>query len=359
MVSYSSWNGQKMHAHKQLITGVLKAELGFEGFVVSDWAAIDQLPGDYKSDVETAVNAGLDMVMIPNAPGQENNYLQFIENLKALVKEGRVPQSRIDDAVHRILRTKLQMGLFAQPFADPAFADSIGSNEHRQIARECVRQSLVLLKNERHTLPLSKQIKHLHVIGKGADDLGIQCGGWTISWQGEPGAVTRGGTTILGGIRQAVGPGVKVTFSANEAEAQQADAIIAVIGELPYAEMKGDRSDLGLSDSDRSLVTKAKASGAPVITVLLSGRPLVLGAALDQSDAFIAAWLPGTEGQGIADVLFADFRPVGKLPHAWPRNNQQAAAGEKTAEPPLFPLGYGLTFPTAHGSPLQASALND
>lgn len=344
MISYSSWNGQKMHGNKYLITDVLKEEIGFEGFTVSDWGAIDQLPGDYKKQIESSINAGLDMVMIPNGPGQRNNYVQFIENLKALVKEGRVSQARIDDAVVRILRVKYEMGLFEQPFTEPALTDRIGSAEHRRVARECVRQSLVLLKNDRNALPLEKKMKRLHVAGKAADDLGIQCGGWTISWQGETGKVTTGGTTILGAIKQTVLPGVEVTFSSDGDGGSGADAIVAVIGETPYAEMKGDRSDLHISASDAALIAKAKEAGAPLITILLSGRPLILGPALEQSDAFVAAWLPGTEGQGVADVLFGDFQPTGKLPHTWPKDNEQAAVGAKASEPPLFPIGFGLGY---------------
>src|ERR1051326_7084783 len=344
MISYSSWNGQKMHGNKYLITDILKRELGFQGFTVSDWAAIDQLPGDYKKQIETSINAGLDMVMIPNGPGQGNNYVQFIENLKVLVKDRGVSQARIDDAVRRILRVKIDMGLFEQPFTEPALTDTIGSVEHRRVARECVRQSLVLLKNEKNALPLEKKLKRIHVIGKAADDLGIQCGGWTISWQGETGKLTPGGTTILAAIRQTVVPGVEVTFSADGSGGLGADAVVAVIGETPYAEMKGDRSDLRVSASDAALIANGKETGAPVITILLSGRPLILGSVLEQSDAFVAAWLPGTEGQGVADVLFGDFYPTGKLAHTWPRNNEQVAAGAKTGEPPLFPIGFGLGY---------------
>ncbi len=318
MVSYSSWNGQKMHGNKHLLTDVLKGELGFRGFLVSDWAAIDQLSPDYKHDVEQSINAGLDMIMIPNGPGKSNNYVEFIQNLKDLVAEGKVPQSRIDDAVRRILRIKFQLGLFQSTATDPALTAAIGSPEHRAVARECVRESLVLLKNNNHALPLSKSIKHLAVIGVGADDLGMQCGGWTIDWQGGRGNVTPGGTTILAAIRKTVSPDTKVTFSPDASGIAGADAIIAVVGELPYAEMKGDRTHLDLAAEDKALIAKAKATGAPVITVLLSGRPLVLNSALDDSAAFVAAWLPGTEGMGVTDALFGDYKFTGKLPRAWP-----------------------------------------
>jgi beta-glucosidase len=346
MVSYSTWNGQKMHGNKHLLTDVLKGELGFKGFLVSDWAAIDQLSNDYKTDIERSINAGVDMVMIPNGPGQKNNYVQFIDLLKELVAEGKVPQARIDDAARRILRVKYKLGVFEHPYADPALTAAVGSAEHRKVARECVLQSLVVLKNTDKALPLSKNLKTLAVVGKAADDLGMQCGGWTISWQGHTGEVVRGGTTILSAVRKAVGPDTKVVFSKDGSGLKGAQAVLVVVGETPYAEMKGDRKDLRLSAKDVALVQKAKQSGAPVVTILLSGRPLVLGAALDASQAFVAAWLPGTEGQGVADVLFGDYKPSGKLPHAWPRTNEQATgpAGKAGAGEPLFALGFGLGY---------------
>jgi beta-glucosidase len=342
MVSYNSWKGQKLHGHKYLLTDVLKAELGFKGFLISDWAAIDQLPGDYRSDIETSINAGLDMVMIPNGPGKENNYVEFVTLLKQLVADGKVSQARIDDAVRRILRAKFQIGLFDHPFASPALLGEIGSAKHRKVARECVRESLVLLKNENSAVPLSRKVKHLAVVGKAADDLGIQCGGWTIDWQGKTGAVTPGGTTILAAIRKAV-PAAQVTYSPDATNLQGAEAIVVVVGEQPYAEMKGDRQDLTLPAEDQALITKAGQAGAPVITILLSGRPLVLGAALEHSRALFAAWLPGTEGDGVADVLFGYYKPSGKLPRHWPRDNNQLTSGKFT-EPPQFPAGFGLSY---------------
>jgi beta-glucosidase len=317
MVSYSSWNGQKMHGNKYLLTDVLKGELGFKGFLVSDWAAIDQLSKNYKQDIELSVNAGIDMVMIPNGPGKQNNYVQFITLLKELVAEGKVPQSRIDDAVKRILTAKFRMNLFENSATDPKLTAAVGSDAHRQVARECVQRSLVLLKNADGALPLSKDVKRLAVVGAAADDLGRQCGGWTISWQGNSGAVTRGGTTILNAIRHTVGPHTEIIFSPDGAAVPKVDAIVVVVGEMPYAEMKGD---------------------SPKITVILSGRPLVLGPAVDVSDAVVAAWLPGTEGQGVADVLFGDFRPSGKLPRPWPGDQGQPDGK------PLFARGFGLTY---------------
>ena len=344
MVSYSSWNGKKMHANKYLLTGVLKQELGFKGFLVSDDAGIDQISPDYKEAVQSAINAGLDMAMIPRGPGHSNNYVEFIKDLKELVAEGKVAQTRINDAVSRILRVKFEMGLFEHPYtSDPALAAAIGSPAHRQVARQCVRESLVLLKNENHTLPLSKKVKHLVVVGGAADDLGIQCGGWTVDWQGRTGEATTGGTTVLAAIRRAVSPETRVTYAPDASGITNADAVIAVVGELPYAEWQGNAASLDLDLGDAALVEKAKTSGAPVTTILLSGRPLIPGSALDNSDAFIAAWLPGTEGQGVADVLFGDYKPTGKLPREWPRSMDQAAANDMTGEP-LFPFGFGLTY---------------
>jgi beta-glucosidase len=358
MVSYSSWNGTKMHGNKYLLTDVLKGELGFKGFLISDWAAIDQLSPDYKSDVASSINAGLDMVMIPNGPGAANNYVEFINDVKELVKEGKIPQSRIDDAVGRILRIKFQMGLFGKTRTDPELTAAVGSAAHRKVARECVRQSLVLLKNAHHALPLSKNVRHLCVMGQAADDLGIQCGGWTISWQGQPGPIIHGGTTILAAIRKTVAPDAKVSYSAVGESEGGADAVLVVIGEMPYAEKNGDRQDLRLSDKDIALISKARETGAPVITVLVSGRPLILDAALELSDAVVAAWLPGTEGQGVADVLFGDYKPTGKLPRAWPVDNQQLSAEGQGGQKPLFPYGFGLTYESraARGATATAQA---
>ena len=313
--------------------------MGFQGFVVSDWAAIDQLPGDYKSDIETSINAGLDMIMIPNGPGRKNNYVEFIQFLRELVDEGRVAPARIDDAVRRILRVKYEMGAFEPKPVDPALTAAIGSAAHRQVARECVRQSLVLLKNDRAALPLSKDLKRLCVVGEAADDLGLQCGGWTIAWQGKSGNVTPGGTTLLQAIRQTVSSNTVVSFSADGSDLEGADAIIVAVAEPPYAEGDGDRTDLRLSPEAGILIRKARLAQAPVVTVLFSGRPLILGEALADSDAFVAAWLPGTEGQGMADVLFGDFKPTGKLPRPWPRAIEGGGGGDA-----LFPFGHGLTY---------------
>jgi beta-glucosidase len=338
MVSYSSWNGQKMHGHKYLLTDVLKGELGFKGFLVSDWSGIDQLPGDYASDMETAINAGLDMIMVPQ------RYKEFIATAKKLVIEGKIPTSRIDDAVRRILRVKVEMGLFERPYTDRALTATIGSEPRRQVARECVRQSIVLLKNEKHTLPLSKTLSRIHVAGKSADDLGYQCGGWTIRWQGAGGNVTVG-TTILQAIKKAVSSTTTVTYSRNGSGAAGAEAGIVVIGEKPYAEGAGDRTDLRLDNEDALAVAAVANAGIPTVVILISGRPLLITGPLDLSDAFLAAWLPGSEGDGVADVLFGDYHPTGKLSHSWPRDMSQIPinVGDATYDP-LFPYGFGLSY---------------
>ena len=346
MVSYNSWNGEKMHGQKHLLTDVLKGELGFKGFLISDYAAIDQLSPDYKADIEKSINAGLDTIMIPNGPGQKNNYIEFITLLKELVQERRVPATRVDDAVRRILAVKYEMGLFEHPFGDPKLLSAVGSAAHRKIARQCVRESLVLLKNDNHVLPLSTKIPSLAVVGQGADNLGMQCGGWTISWQGKTGKVMSGGTTILAGIKQLLGRKTEIFFSSEGTQfGALPGVVIVVIGEQPYAEMKGDRKDLSLAPEDLELIRRAKNSGARVVTVLLSGRPLILGQALELSDALVAAWLPGTEGEGVADVLFGVAKAKGKLPRTWPRNNEQLGPPTQSeSQGALFPYGFGLTY---------------
>jgi beta-glucosidase len=201
----------------------------------------------------------------------------------------------------------------------------------------------VLLKNPTHVLPLKKHYKQIAVVGLGADDIGIQCGGWTIDWQGKPGDVTTGGTTLLAAIKKHVGPDTEVIYSRDGTGLKNPDVTIAVVGEQPYAEFKGDRPDLALSAEDTALIARAKAAGAPVVTVLYSGRPMVLGSALEQSDVFVAAWLPGTEGEGITDALFGDYAPTGKLPRLWPANNDQLCVDRLNGQP-QFPFGYGLTY---------------
>jgi beta-glucosidase len=341
MPSYSSWNGVKSSASKRLLTGILKEELGFDGFLISDYNAIDQIDPDYKKSIGISINAGMDMVMVPD------HYKQFIANLKELVQEGTVPMSRIDDAVTRVLRVKFAMGLMdskRSQLADRSLQKSFGSPEHRQVAREAVRQSIVLLKNRSKVLPLSKSVARIHVAGKSADDIGNQCGGWTIDWQGRSGAVTSGGTTVLAAIKNAAGPATSVTFSRDGSGAAGASVGIVVIGERPYAEGDGDRADLGLAPEDIAAIHTVKAAGVPVVTVLFSGRPMILGGTLDETDALLAAWLPGSEGAGIADVLFGAYKPTGKLSFAWPGSMGQVAVHGGANYKPLFPYGFGLTY---------------
>jgi beta-glucosidase len=280
----------------------------------------------------------MDMVMVPD------HYKEFIDDLKALVKEGTVPMSRIDDAVTRILRVKAAMGLLdpnRSQLADRSLWKSFGSPEHRQVGREAVRQSLVVLKNDGHVLPLAKTAARIAVAGKNGDDIGNQCGGWTIDWQGRSDNVTTGGTTVLAAIKKAA-PHAQVTFAADGTGAAGATVGVVVIGEKPYAEGAGDRTDLALAPEDVKAIDNMKASGVPFVVILFSGRPMILGDSLNKADAFIAAWLPGTEGDGIADVLFGDYKPTGKLSFAWPRAMDQYPHAKDAN--PLFPYGYGLSY---------------
>jgi beta-glucosidase len=340
MPSYSSWNGVKCSASKRLMTEILKEELGFEGFLISDYNALDQLDKDFKKAIEISINAGMDMVMVTD------KYRTYVDNLKASVKEGKVPMSRIDDAVTRILRVKFAMGMMDKnrsQLTDKALQASFGSAEHRLVARDAVRQSLVILKNEKKTLPVSKSLKRIHVGGKNADDIGNQCGGWTIDWQGKSGNTTTGGTTILAAIKGAVSKGTQVTFALDGTGAAGADLGIVVIGEKPYAEMMGDRKELSLAKEDVDAVANMKKAGIPVVVVLVSGRPMAINDVLPQTDAFVAAWLPGTEGQGVTDILFGDHKPTGKLSFNWPKSADQMTADARSKDP-LFKLGYGLRY---------------
>jgi len=340
MPSYSSWNGVKCSGSKHLLREILKNELKFDGFLISDYDAIDEMPGDYKTQIETSANAGMDMFMV------STKYRELYSLLLELARENRVPMSRIDDAVTRILRVKFAMGLMdgRSNLADRKLHASFGSAAHRQVARECVRETLVLLKNDKRVLPASKKLNRIHVAGRSADDIGNQCGGWTISWQGKSGANTTGGTTILKAIRETVSPHTKITFSKDGADAAGADLGIVVIGETPYAEWMGDRQSLELSEEDVAVVDKMKQAGMPLVVVLISGRPLIIDKVIDKADAFVAAWLPGTEGRGVTDVLFGDFKFVCKLSFSWPRSMDQIPinVGDKNYDP-LFKYGYGLT----------------
>ena len=336
MVSYTSWNGLKMHAQKYLLTDVLKGEVGFTGFLVSDWKAIDQIHSDYYTCVVNSINAGLDMVMVPF------DFKTFIEALTRAVENGAIPMSRIDDAVRRILRVKLETCLFSHPFGDEALLDKIGSPEHRTIARETVRASLTLLKNE-EALPLSKNVSSILLAGQAADDLGLQCGGWTVEWQGKPGNHIPG-TTLLQALHKATSADIQYQPNGEFSENETAEIGIVVLAEPPYAEGVGDRANLCLPADDIALVHRVRAHCQKLIVILYSGRPLIITEALPLADAFIAAWLPGSEGDGIADVLFGDYPFTGKLSFVWPRSMDQIplSALQNSPEPPLFPIGFGL-----------------
>ena len=337
MISYSSWNGQKLHGHQYLITTVLKGELGFDGIVISDWAGIDQLPGDYASDVRTAINAGIDMVMVPS------NYKTFISTLRTEVNAGRIPMSRIDDAVTRILSAKFALGLFSQPYTDRSYTAQVGSAAHRAVARQAVRESLVLLKNN-GVLPLSKTGTYKLVVGGShIDNLGYQMGGWSISWQGAGGNTTVG-TTLLQAIQATVGPSVTIQNVGTRTKGNyNGDVGIVAIGETPYAEGRGDSSTLAVSGANAAQVTDICSRVMVCIVILFSGRPLIINTQLNQAHAFVAAWLPGTEGAGITDVLFGDYPFAGKLPVAWPNAVTQEPINSGDGKTGLFPFGYGIT----------------
>jgi|GEM_PF-587330 beta-glucosidase len=340
MASFSSWNGEPMHSNKALLTGLLKGELGFSGVVISDWGALKLLPkSSLPEQVLAAMDAGIDMVMVPDT------FSEHIDALINLVDSGKLPEKRLDDAVARILRMKFEMGLFEDPWARRGLLAGVGSAEQRALGREAVRRSLVLLKNEGRALPLKGQAGRLLVAGKAADDIGIQCGGWTITWQGSPGPITPG-TTILAGLRgAAAAKGMRVDYEASGNFDDPGTAtVVLVLGERPYAEMVGDRQDLSLSDEERALARRLAALPGPLVIVLISGRPMTVTAEIGLADAFVAAWLPGTEGAGVADVLFGDYPPQGRLPYTWPRDISQLPINAGDGKVGLYPLGYGLGY---------------
>lgn len=344
MASYSSWNGQKMHGNAYLLTDVLKDELGFEGFIVSDWAGVDQIAGDYREAVKKAINAGIDMVMVPD------RYIYFISILKSLVEDNEVNQERIDDAVRRILKQKFLLNLFEEPMTNPEMAADFGSEAHRDVARQAVRESLVLLNAKNDILPLQKDNQRIMVAGEKANDLGALCGGWSISWQGSNGNITEG-TNILQGLQNAAGSS-EIIYSPNGDISNNIDVAVVVIGENPYAEGAGDRETLNMDESDIDLIQKIKENGIPVVAVLVSGRPLILSEALPYTDAFIAAWLPGSEGgNGIADILFGNNNPSGKTSFSWPKdmNHFPVNFGDPDYQP-LFAYKHGLNHFPSHAN---------
>ncbi|MBP1964409.1 glycoside hydrolase family 3 N-terminal domain-containing protein [Paenibacillus aceris] len=387
MITYSGINGLKSHADTHLITDVLKGQMGFTGFVVSDYDAIQQIVVDdqgndvsgaanYKKQIKASVNAGVDMFMLSAkgnttaSSGAGSGWAGFINNLKSLVGSGDVSMARIDDAVTRVLRVKFENGLFEQPLSDSVNSPSsvIYNADHAALAREAARKSLVLLKNSSNVLPLKKDgSQKIIMIGDKASHIGYELGGWSLTWQGSGNAITKG-TNPLDGIRNAVNAGATVDWDQTGATATAGhDIAIAVIGEDPYAEGSGDRkgTDLtygtgGGASSDTSIVANLKAAKAAnpnlkVVIILLSGRPLVITKDIDSWDAVVEAWLPGSEGgNGIADVVFGDYDFQGKLPYTWPRDFAEINAKDKSN--PLFPLGYGLTYAaTRPGSSLTGT----
>lgn len=352
MLSYSSWNGVKMHANYDLVTKYLKNTLKFRGFVISDWQGVDRITtpahANYTFSLETGLHAGIDMFMLPY------NLPEYLSTFHYLVKGNYVPLARINDAVRRILRVKFTMGLFENPLADTSLVDQLGSKEHRELAREAVRKSLVLLKNGKDAykplLPLPKKAGKILVAGTHANDVGQQCGGWTITWQGVTGNNNgTKGTTILQAIKSTVDKSTKVVYNKAPtakfvASGKYSYAIVVVGEEKPYAETFGDNlNNLTLvgtaPDTIKNVCTQVKC-----VLVVISGRPIVIEPYLSVVEALVAAWLPGTEGQGIADVLFGDYGFTGKLARTWFRSVSQLPMN--VGDPyynPLFPFGFGLT----------------
>jgi beta-glucosidase len=350
MTSFSSWNGVKMHAQSYLVNDVLKGELGFNGFVVSDWQAIDQISTDFYEATVAAVNAGIDQNMVPY------NYQLWIDTLREAVTNGDVPMERIDDAVSRILRVKFMLGLFEHPYHNEDALAAFSNDSHRALARQAVSQSQVLLKNENEALPLSANISNLFIAGSAADDIGVQAGGWTLTWQGTSGNITIG-TSIRDAIEASVSPETTVHFngfgryrSANDEAGNpiRGEVGIVVVGEAPYAEGVGDREDLALSQGDINAINAVRERVDKLILIVVSGRPLIITEELGLADAVVAAWLPGSEGAGVSDVLFGNAPFVGTLSFYWPRSMEQVPLSALLAddEAPLFAMGDGITTGT-------------
>ncbi len=340
MASFSSINGEKLHGSKSMLTDLLKNELGFDGVVLTDWEGVRL--GELT--MQQSLEAGIDMFMLVQS------WKEGLPEIIRLVEDGTVPMSRIDDAVTRILRMKLRLGLFDRPYSSDACAGTVGSEAHRAIARQAVRESLVLLKNEDGILPLSKNTPVI-VAGSHADNVAFQSGGWTKKWQGahddrfgNPARPIEGATSILEGIRRAVGD-ENVIYADDGEIADGGDVAIVVVGEEPYAEGYGDRAaaDLVLTEEQRQVIRGYHDKGVKVVTVLISGRPLLVNEELENSAAFVAAWLPGSEGDGVAEVLFGDYPFSGRLGFSWPRSADQIPINVGDAEyDPLFPYGFGL-----------------
>jgi beta-glucosidase len=327
MVSDTTWMGSFITSNSQMITDQLKGMYGFKGIVLTDWNANVNAGG-----IEPTINAGVDMLMEPVAPPGNGNWQQAVQTI---ANSSAISDARIDDAVTRILNTKCQAGLFNYQ-RDPSLLGSVGSSQHRALARQAVAQSLVVLQNNNNVLPLSKTAK-VYVGGSGANNLTLQCGGWTINWQGN-GSATQGTT-----ISQAIGNVTNVVGDMNSADVE----VIVLSEPKAYAETPGDSPTLNtIPQSDFDTLTQARATGKPVVAIVLSGRPVLITNAMGNADAWIAAWLPGTEGDGVADILFGTVKPTGKLSHSWRRDDSQANFMTccNGSYNPLFPLGFGLTF---------------
>lgn len=341
MASYSSWENGKVHGDRYLLTDLLREELGFEGLLVSDWGAVDQvLPGDYYGSVVRSINAGIDLVMVPT------DYERFLTALGGAVRQGDVAEERIDEAVRRVLTVKFAMGLFDRPSTSPELVELIGSAEHRQLARQAVARSVVLLETDGATLPLDVAAQDpLFVAGPAANDVGIQSGGWTISWQGGSGATTAG-TTILEALEEVrAGPVVydRTGRFSSLTDDERAPIGIAVVGERPYAEGAGDTDWLALSEQELEVVRRLHQRVDRLVVVLVTGRPLVLGEIATLADAIVVAWLPGTEGAGVVDVLTGAEPVGGRLPYTWPEDVSVLDRVRSDAcDGAVYPYGYGL-----------------
>jgi beta-glucosidase len=342
MVSFNTISDKAMHAHKTFIIDTLKTSMGFDGIVVTDWK------GYTRFGENAIINAGVDMVM-----AVDGDLDVFQTKLKEAVLNDSVSIERVNDAVRRILRQKFRLGLFEQPFPDASLIPLIGSQSHRNKARQAVRESLVLLKNKDNVLPIDKKTQKIIVVGEHANSSGLQSGGWTIWWQGTNENYL-GGTTILEGIQKKA-KGEVVFDEKARGNHSDADVAIIVVGETPYAEMFGDIGDgngnhkITLSEAHQGYIKTYAELGIKTVVVLVSGRPLVTTYQIEQSDAFVAAWLPGSEGDGIAEVLFGDYNFTGKLPHSWPKNvaDFQGKYGPNfwdNSITPLFDFGYGLNY---------------
>ncbi len=342
MATYSSWDNGKVHGDRYLLTDVLRGELDFAGLVVSDWAGVDQVvPGDLEASVAQSVNAGIDLVMVPH------DLVGFQTALRDVVLQGLVPEERIDEAVLRILTVKYEIGLFDRPLPGVGLAEQVGGDEHRALGAEAAAKSVVLLETGPGLLPLPKS-ERLLVGGRAADDIGIQSGGWTIGWQGRPGDITDG-TTIVEALEAELGDGVE--YEPSGSFETPAKTGLVVLGEGPYAEGLGDSATLPLPNNELQVLERMREHVDRLVVVLLVGRPVVLDAVADLADVIVVAWLPGTEGQGVVDVLTGARDVTGVLPVTWPASPDVAPRFEKEAcEDALYPVGYGLGF---DGVPLE------